>query len=486
MSTFGSVLSIARGALAAQQAAIQTTSHNIANAQTAGYSRQRVEMAPAYPLVMPFGSLGTGVVIADVARARDSFLDDSYRHGTASTEGYGMRHELFSEIESIMNEPSDSALAHTLDEFWNSWSDLSNNPGSAIAQGVVRQRGAQVAYQLNTTTTRLDDLVNRTRNRLLVAVGEVNALAERIATLNGEIVAAESSGNQAPDLRDARDKVADELSKLGVSRSDIQKDGTVSVYIGGIAIVSGNHAQTLDVRVGTATSIGIVGDPDPLLGIGGALATMTDFINVDAAATHSRLDALARGIVNGVNEYHASGWTAAGDALGGANWNPANGPTGSRVNFFDAASLTSGTIKLSAEVQADATVIAAGDVQNAPGNNNIALAIGALRGDGGMDALRIRLGANFGSVIGFAAGTTYAEHYRESVSDVGIQVADADRQHTVYETLAQQADHRRTSVAGVSIDEELTHLMQYQQAYGAAAKIVSIVDEMMQSLLQMV
>jgi flagellar hook-associated protein 1 FlgK len=486
MPTFGSVLSVARNAIAVQQAAIQITSHNIANAQTTGYSRQRVEMSPNYPLVMSFGSLGTGVEIADITRSRDSFLDAAVRGETASAEGYGMRHDLFSEIEGIMNEPSDAALAETLDAFWNSWADLSNNPGSPVAQSVVRQRGAQVAYMFNSTTTRLNELVNRSGNRLLGTVSEVNALASKIATLNGEITAAESAGNQAPDLRDARDKVADDLSKLGVSRADIQKDGTLSVYIGGVAIVSGGQSRTVDVRAGTTTSIGIVGDPDALIGVGGSLAAMIDFINVDAPATQSRFDELARGIVNGVNEYHASGWTASGDALGSANWIPANGPTGSRINFFDPASLTAGTIKLSAEVQADATVIASGDVQNAPGNNSIALAIGALRDDSGMDALRTRLGATFASVIGFVAGTSYAEHYRQSVSDVGIQVSDADRQKTVFDTLAQQADHRRTSVSGVSIDEELTHLMQYQQAYSAAAKVVSVVDEMMQSLLQMV
>ncbi len=485
MAIFGSILSVARTALATQQAAIQNTSHNIANAQTAGYSRQRVEMTSLYPLVMPFGSVGTGVGIADITRARDSFLDVSFRRETANAGGYGMRHDLVSEIEGILNEPSDTALASSLDQFWNSWADLSNNPGSAIAQGVVRQRGAQVANMLNSNTARLNELVGRTNGRLTQTVADVNTLTAQVAALNGEIVASESAGNQAPDLRDARDQVADQLSQLGISRSELQKDGTLSVYVGGVSVVSGNQARQIDIRSAATMSIGIVGDPESLIGVGGALASMLDFINVDSKATQSRLDVLAKGIVNGVNEYHTSGWTAAGDALGGANWNIALPPTGSRINFFDAASLTAGTIKLSAEVQSNAAVIASGDVQNAPGNNTVALAIGALRDDGGMDALGIRLGANFASVIGMAAGTSYSEHYQQTVSDVGIRVSDAANQRSVYETLASQSDLRRMSVSGVSIDEELTKLMQYQQAYSAAAKVVSTVDEMMQTLLNM-
>lgn len=486
MSTFGNVLSVARNAIAAQQAAMQVVSHNIANAQTEGYSRQRVEMQPNYPLVLPFGSLGTGVSIADVTRARDALLDGSFRRDTSSTEGFGMRHDLLSEIEGIFNEPSEGSLAASLDAFWNSWSDLSNNPGNPVMQGVVKQRGAQVAYTFNSYTTRVNELVSRTRDRLASAVDEVNSLATRIATLNGEINAAEASGNQAPDLRDARDKLADQMAALGVSRAEPQADGSLSIYIGGMAIVSGNASKPVEVRPGSTLTIGLVGDADPLINVTGPLASMLDFINVDAAGIQGKLDELARGLVNGVNEYHAAGWTAAGDALGNSNWNPANGPTGSRVNFFDAASLTAGTMRLSDEVLADATVIASGDVQNAPGNNSIALAIGALRDDSGMDALRVRMGANFATQIGFAVGTTYGEHYRQTVSDLGVQVADADRQHTVFDTLATQSDHRRTAVSGVSIDEELTRMMQYQQAYVAATRIVNAVDEMMQSLIEMV
>ena len=486
MSTFGNVLSSARTAIATTQAAMQTVSHNIANAQTEGYSRQRVELASAWPLILPFGSLGVGVEITDVTRMRDSLLDASFRRETTTAEAYGMRQDLLSEIEGILNEPSDSGLSAAMDAFWNSWSDLSNNPGNPVMQGVVRQRGAEVTHMFTSYASRLDELVNRTRDRLGQTVNEVNTLASQLAKLNEQVVAAEASGNQAPDLRDKRDLIADQLAKLGVARAEYQGDGSLNVYIGGVAIVGGNVAHALELRGGTTVQIARVGDPEALNGVTGPLAAMTDFINSDAPGIRAKLDELARGLVNGVNEYHASGWTAAGDALGNSNWNPLSGPTGSRVNFFDAAGTTAATMQLSAEVLADAAVIASGDVQNAPGNNAIALAIAALRDDSGMDALRTRMGAAFATQIGFAPGITYGEHYTQTVADLGVQTSDAASQHDVYSTLAASADHRRTSVAGVSIDEELTKLMQFQQGYVAATRVVSAVQSMMDSLVQMV
>jgi flagellar hook-associated protein 1 FlgK len=213
---------------------------------------------------------------------------------------------------------------------------------------------------------------------------------------------------------------------------------------------------------------------------------MMDFINTDVPALRTRLDSFARGLVNGVNEYHASGWTAAGDALGNANWNPLNGPTGSRVNFFDASFTTAGTIRLSSEVTTSASVIASGDVQNAPGNNTLALAIGALRDDAGMAALQARMGANFATQIGFGASESYTDHYTLTITDLGVQGADAKSQFAVYDTLATQAENRRSSVAGVSIDEELTLMLRHQQAYTAATRLVTVADEMAQSILNMV
>jgi flagellar hook-associated protein 1 FlgK len=143
-------------------------------------------------------------------------------------------------------------------------------------------------------------------------------------------------------------------------------------------------------------------------------------------------------------------------------------------------------MKLSAEVQTSAAVIASGDVQNATGNNTTALALGALRDDNGMTALSARMGAAFAAQIGFASGTSYADHYGVTVTDLATSVSDASAQYQVYSTLATQADNRRASVNGVSLDEELTMMLRHQHAYVAASKLVSTADEMAQTILNMV
>lgn len=485
--SIGSILSIARGAISAHQVALQTVSQNIANAEVEGYSRQRAEMITSYPQRFPNYTVGTGVSVRGVVRMRDELLDASYRREVGNRESYSVRRDLLGEVEGLLGEPSETGLANTLDQFWNSWSDLANNPGSAIAQSAVRQRGQQVAYTLNTYSQRIDDLTVRTRGHLSDVAGQVNTMAKQVAEINKQLTAAEVSGQQTPDLRDARDRIADQLAQLVGARVEIQANGTMGVYLGGLMLVDANNARQLEVRsTTTTTNLAMVGDVEPIQIVGGQAGQMIGFINTDVPAMQSRLNNFARGLVNGVNEYHASGWTAAGDALGNANWNPLNGPTGSRVNFFDSNFTTAGTIRLSSEVTASALVIASGDVQNAPGNNTLATAIGALRDDNGMAALQTRMGANFATQIGFASGESYSDHYTTTVTQLGVDTADAQSQFDVYDALSTQADNRRASVSGVSIDEELTLMLRHQQAYTAASRLVKVADEMAQSILNMV
>src|SRR5687768_12477510 len=136
MSTMANILSTARMAIFAHQTAMQVTSHNIANAETPGYSRQRAQLTEATPQVMPFGNLGTGVRITDVAQIRDTLLDASFRRESANAAGFGLRRDLLGQLEGIFAEPGDRGFATTLDAFWNAWSDLANTPTSSTAREV--------------------------------------------------------------------------------------------------------------------------------------------------------------------------------------------------------------------------------------------------------------------------------------------------------------------------------------------------------------
>jgi flagellar hook-associated protein 1 FlgK len=277
------------------------------------------------------------------------------------------------------------------------------------------------------------------------------------------------------------------MAKLAGTRAIVNADGTMAVMLGGATLVDQSNVRPLELQSGVPATIGIVGRPDPLPRIEGSLGAMLTVINTDIPDVRARLDSLARGMVNGINHYHRSGWTAAGDALGNANWNPLNGPTGSMVDFFDAAGVSAATISLSAEVKADPTVIASGATQNGTGDNTVALQIGALRDSAGLAALSSSMGAAaFAAQVGLANGESYNDHFRQTVTNVGLDVRSTEADAQIHEVLASQALTRRESVSGVSIDEELTLLMRHQQAFTAASRLARVADEMAQSILEMV
>jgi len=475
--SINSILNSASLALSAQQLAIETAGNNIANANVTGYSRQRVDMQTNTPNQTPYGLVGTGVTATDVSRVRDTLLDSNYRSQASLSSGYSKRSDLVGQISTMFNEPSDTGLAEQLDQFWNAWGDLANNPTSGAAKSVVQQRGAAVASTLNSFSSQLDALASSTREQVNNQVASINSITTHIAALNKQIVASESGGASAPSLRDQRDNLVDQLSQMVPVRTIDHTDGSTTVYIGNTTVVDAAASKQFSVQPnGTGLSLVLQGQSAPIQNIGGSLGAMLDVLSTDIPNTRQQLDTLANALVTTVNAVHRTGWTAAGDALGGANWNTATSPTGSNVNFFDPSNVTAATISLSTQVAGNAAYIAAGNVQNGTGNNAVANQL-------------TQFGTNTGNILAYGSATqttSFTEYYRDLVTRVGVSANDADSSSQVYSTLAQQADNRRTSVNGVSTDEELISLTQYQQAYSAAAKVISTADEMAKTLLDMV
>jgi flagellar hook-associated protein 1 FlgK len=475
--SLNSVLGTATLALQAQQVATQTAANNIANAGTAGYSRQVVDLVPNSPLYTPRGAVGTGVLVHDVTRVRDTMLDTNFRAQTAQAGAYTAQGNVLSSISQVFGEPSDTGLASTLDQFYASWGDLANHPTSSAAQSVVQQRGAAVASQLNQFSNELDQLSANTVATANQQINDVNQYASQIAALNKQIVSAEANGTTANDLRDMRDNAIDALSKIAPVTVYDHSNGSDSVYIGGATIVDGSSSSSFGLqKSGGSFSLQLNGRSFPTQSVGGALGSNIAALNTDIPNAKSQLDTLAAGIVTSVNAVHTTGWTAAGDAAGGANWDPNNGPTGSNIDFFDPTKLTAGSISLSAAVASSASFVAAGNVQNATGNNNVANTMAALAGD-------TTTMTKYGSTT---ETTSVNAFYNDLVTRVGVATGNATSSATVYSTLAQNADTQRQSMSGVSTDDELVALTKTQQAYAAAAKIITTASAMSQTLLDMI
>lgn len=464
MPTFGGLLSVARSGLMASQAQIATASQNVTNAQTPGYSRQRVTLNPGFPEQLPFGTFGTGVMVAGVVRMREEMIDAGYRRDSQTASFTEERRDALQAVEGVLGEPSDSGLASSLEQLWSSFSDLSTNPDSGAARGVVRQRATQVAAQLNSFGNQVEDARTVARTRLLETADRVNTLSSQVADINARIVAAEAAGNQAPDMRDQRDLKIDELASLIGATSYPQADGSINVNVGGDSIVDGADFKRVRIQALTndPTKLGVaLGDLPPsgiptetMYQIGGQLAGTLDGYNNIYPDALRNLDAIASALVTETNTLHRTGFIGAAAA----------------GDFFDPAGTTARTIRVDTSIANNANLIAASGIANESGDNSVAIAMSRLRDT----AVPVN-----GQTVSISEG------YRNVVASIATKVNGASGTATAARTLASQTDARRESVKGVSIDEEMVNLMKYQQSYAAAARLISVVDELSQTLINL-
>lgn len=476
MNTAG-LLSIARTALSAYQVAIDVTGQNVANADVEGYSRQRLDAAAGPSVYMAnVGYLGTGVRIAGIERTRDALLDQTYRTQRGDAEGARFGFELLSQVEGVVGEPSATGLAASLDAFWTSWSDFATNPGSSGARGIVQQRGQQLAATLNRFASQVDEIDRVTRERLSSLVGDANASAREIAQINTLIVSAEAGGQSANDLRDARDRAVDRLAQFGSVETVERGDGSMAVYVGGLLTVDASSAKEFAVQsVGGSTQVVFRAQPaKPISSLGGQLASALDAINRQLPGVVRELDAVAATLVDTVNGIHTTGVT----------WSGTPPVATAAPDFFrtDAPAATplyrtARYIRLSDAVAASADNVAgSAATATGPSNNEVSLQLAKLR-----DAkVAVR------DPDGTARGTdSFGSYWRGVATKVGLAVRGAETDATVRQTLAESADARRQSVSGVSTDEELVSLIKQQQAFAAAARLVTVADEMSQTLINL-
>jgi flagellar hook-associated protein 1 len=461
---FGGLMSIARSGLAASQAQISTASQNVTNAQTPGYSRQRVTLVPGYPEHLPQGTFGTGVMVTGVERMRDQLLDSGYRRDTQNASYNEERRDALQGIENILGEPSDSGLASSLDQFWSAWSDLSTNPDSGAARAVVRQRGKQIATQLNTYGNQIVDAQTVARARLLTTAERVNTLSAQVADMNARIVAAEAAGTQSPDMRDQRDLKLDELAALIGATAYPQADGSVNVNVGGDSIVDGADYKKIRVQAPSSdpTKLGVAlgdkpasgGNGENMYQVGGQIGGTLDAYNTIYPGALTELDGVALALVKETNDVHATGFI--GTAAAG--------------NFFSGLHTTARTIQLDSAIVADVSKIAASGISGEPGDNSTAIALSQLR-----EKLVLINGQT----------SSLSEGYRNVATNLASSVSASSGLSTAARTLASQSDARRESIKGVSIDEEMVNLMKYQQSYAAAARLIAVVDELSQTLINL-
>ena len=480
MAGLSQVLETARRAMLAQQYNLSVTGHNIANAGTAGYSRQRAELVTAGALSTQAGLLGTGVMVQSVSRLHDNFIDQQIRVCSSSLGTAGANYRILSQIEATFNEPSDSSLSSVMSNFFSAWQDLSTHPEDPVSRSAVLAEGKNVAAAFHRLNNELTTLRSSQRDDLNSQISEINTLTSDISTLNSKISIAMASGQSPSDLQDLRDTKLEALAALADIQVSDDGRGSKVVSLGGTVIA--DNGASVQLQLGQGTAVAVSGSTFDQLRIVTSQGHEVKFTGGTAGATLAsynstipdalgRLDRMAEAIVSEVNSYHATGY--------GTQHPPQTG-----INFFmgtSAATIaldltdTSGGAAAGSAPSMDN--IAASALASATGNNAIALLIA-----GTFDRTGIT-GSGGTTLLG---GMSLSQYYSVTITDIASSVnaaaSEAESQDLVMTQLAEQRD----AVSGVSLDEEMTNLIKFQRAFDAAAQLVSTVDEMFQSILNMV
>jgi len=493
-SFFG--LEIAKKALFAQRLAQDVVGHNIANAGTEGYSRQRAEMVSlclnngsGFYGNYTSGQMGLGVAVQEVYRMRDEFLDGQYRNENQLLGEWEARSSTLSQIEDIFNNLGDEGLSSVMDEFWSSLEDLSENPEDPTLRSIVREDAITLCNTINTIYKKLNQVRTDANEEIGILVNQVNSIAKQIADLNAQIRKVEISGNTANDLRDKRDLLLDELS--GIVDIDVSEDadGNFTVSVGGTNLVKGMDYNRWEFNeasfVPTDKSGGefVAGPSITWAGLNrdvtiksGELKGLLD--TRDETATHymeelERMvlgDGTTDGFITAFNNIHNSaknsdGTTYALDDDGNiveADWDffvAGDISDGELINISDDISDSANNIAAALKLDSETETPGAGDNRNA-------LALAALKQSVTID------GGGFDDFVNAMVS-----------GDLGVKSQEAQRMVENEELLVSQLDTNRKSVSGVSLDEEMTNMIKYQQAYNAAARMVTTMDEMLDVII---
>ncbi len=455
-SAFGG-LNMMGNALRIFQRALDVTGHNISNVNTVGYSRQRIVLGTNMPDTMygvhPY-QVGTGVNVQTVMRVRNMMLDTRMNRANADMGSYESLATTLKQIEGIFPEPSTNGIGDALGKFFDSWSALSSNPGDAALKLQVQAAGQTLTQRVRSAFGELQGQEAQVNAEIGNTFDQIDDLTAQIASLNGEIVARKAAGGEPNDLLDARDMAVEQLSSLIGVQTHIGENGMMTVYANEISLVPGTTNQLIPRTYDAATQTLSDGtnsfavQTGSLAGLMQSLNKISDF--------KSQMDVFANTLRTQVNGLHASGKLT-------------DGTTG--IAFFNDSATQTGAIDfaLSAQVEASADNITSG-ASGAAGDGGVALALSRLR-EAGITA--------FG-------GKTFKNYYTDFVGGIGRDIQVANNSMDTQGAIIEQVDQQRQAEMGVNLDDEMANLLQFQRSYQAAAKALSVLDQVTEDLVNLI
>ena len=447
------VFDLSRRSLATYQRALDVTSHNIANAANPNFTRQRINFVAEKPELQSGFVWGTGVKMDQLQRVRNTLADTQLRSTMPRFYDNQSKSAMLGQIEAVLTEPSELGVSTLMNSFFNSWSELAVSPNSAPLRSDVIQTAQRLATKVANIHSELDQMRSDILNEYKTKVNALNHHLKDLQSLNSQIVEFKAIGNSAGDLEDQRDAIIDEISKLANVNIQRDKAGSINLSIGGI--YAADSSNYVGFQVGTKNGKLSIVAPDgtmPTSLNSGELNALSTVYTDKIPGYLEKLDVVISKMMTEVNTLHSSAYTLGENPLSG-------------INFFE--DYSGGELKINSRIVNDPNMIAV-SADGSAGNGNIAVSLSEL---GTKKILN---------------GTTLAENYQSLISELGHDKISADETATSNEFVIQQLEAQKVSYSGVSIDEEMTNVIRFQRSYDAAAKLIKVADEMLQTLIQMV
>ncbi|MGX4600761.1 flagellar hook-associated protein FlgK [Faecalimicrobium sp. JNUCC 81] len=417
MSGLFGTLQSSRTGMSASQVAIQTTSHNLNNMNTPGYSRQRVEQKarsaysyPGYNSSLGAGQLGTGVEVTDISRAKNAFYDFQYRSESHTSGSLKVKYESYTNMETIFNEPSDTSISASMNNFFTSWQELAKSPKDNGAKDIVIQNSKYLADKISQITNKLENLGEQTQVNLDNQVKDINFAINQLRDLNKNIKIVEGSGKSPNDLLDERDRILDDLSfKINMQDDEVKnllndkitKGGEVTIdELKKIANVSGEIKGSLEM-----------------------IEKIDKYKN--------DVNTLAENIATSVN-----------DTL--------------KINLFEYDGTKSPSLKV-----ADGIIDGTVDLD--------------VTSDKAQEMYRLKNKKI--SIKG--ENVTINNFYNGVIQSLGNESQEVIRNEKNQSKILKEVNKTRLNESGVALDEEMTNLIQFHHAYNASAKVVSTIDSLL-------
>lgn len=440
-------LDIGLSGLRAAQASLDVAAHNIANAGVEGYTRQRAKLV-AREAHARYGApalLDGGVVVEGIERISDRWIA---RHLRTQLSDQAYQHQLLGRLgslEAALNDTDDAGIGAAFNTFFASLSDLSDNPENYGVRVTVLSSAKILASRIQSANSRIEVLQIENRNELEAAVDGLNRDLGKIGDLNQRISFGMAAGDNVSDLQDERDRLLSSVAeRVGGQITLTGDEKLASITVGGTTLLLGRDPVELGVNAG---GVFVQSTGSPVNIQAGSVAAMLELRDTILPQYAADLDTLAAAVITDFNAVHAAGFGT-------------NGATG--LDLFGGSD--AGDIAVSLTNPADLAASATG----APGDH---------------DNARALLGLRDNPTLGTGGTLTFEEWYQEIVGGLAGEVSAARSLSDGLDILVDNLKNNREAVHGVSLDEEMTDLIRFQQAYSAAARVIQVVDELMESVL---